>query len=117
VAEVGLIIAIPTKNRRGLEDEVYELFARAPYFTIIELSEAQPPQLKEILENRYKDLLHGVGPLVLKTLKDKGVTTILLPEAGIGVKQLAKELDIHQIEVKPGIKVRDALKEAHQHPT
>ena len=109
VEAVKLVIAIPTKGRGGLGDVVDEVFARAAYFTIIEASE-EGYRVREIIKNEFKDLTHGVGPIIVKILKDKDVGIIALPEAGVGVKQLLRELGIQYIEVEAGTKVEDVLK-------
>ena len=103
-----LVIATPTRGRNGLDDIIDEVFARAPYLTIIEASE-EGYTVREVIENEFKGLSHGVGPIIVKLLKDRGVNMVAAPEVGCGVEQLVQELGIKYYKVEPGTKVRDVV--------
>ncbi len=103
-----LVIAIPTRGRNGLDDVVDEVFARAPYFTIVEASEEEY-RVREVIENEFKNLCHGVGPIIVKLLKDRGVNVIATPEIGCGVEELIRELCIKHHKVEPGARVKSVI--------
>lgn len=58
-------------------------------------------------DSAYK---HGAGPITVKTLKDKGVTTIAVIEFGPGVSTLIDESNIDRVEVQRGTPVADTVK-------
>jgi predicted Fe-Mo cluster-binding NifX family protein len=101
-------IAIPSKGDRGMRDEVSDVFARAAYFTIIDLQNGDVENIM-VEENIASSLKHGAGPMVVKMLKEKGVDAILTGELGPGAKTLLELSEIRAIRVAPGIKVRDAI--------
>ena len=103
-----LVIAIPTRGRNGLDDVVDEVFARTPYFTIVEASE-EGCRVKEVIENEFKNLSHGVGPIIVKLLRDRGVNVIAAPEIGYGVEELIRELGIKHYKVEPGARVKNVI--------
>ena len=103
-----LVMAIPTRGRNGLDDVVDEVFARAPYFTIVEASE-EGCRVREVIKNEFKGLSHGVGPIIVKLLRDRGVNVIATPEIGCGVEELIRELGIKHYKVEPGARVKDVI--------
>ena len=103
-----LVIAIPTRDRKGLDDVVNEVFARAPYLTIIEATEGGY-WTREVIENEFESLSHGVGPIIVKILRDKGINAVAAPEVGCGVEQLLQELGIKYCRVESGTRVRDVV--------
>ena len=106
-------IAIPTDGYKGMDDKVSAVFSRAETFTIIEYEEDNQPHVVEVLPNIASELRQGAGPIVAKTLKDKGVTHVISRELGPGASTLLKTLDINTVHVEPGIKVTKALKKSH----
>jgi len=103
-------IAIPTDGEKGLKDTVSQVFARAPYFTIIDL-DGKSPKVVEILENEAAKLTQGAGPIAASILKDKDVNMILSCEVGPGVKTILNLADIGIKKVTVGEKVRKVLNE------
>jgi len=106
---VKLVIAVPTKGRRGLDDIIDAVFARAPYFTIIEASD-RSYRVRKIIKNEFTDLSHGVGPIIVKLLKDVGVDAIAAPKVGCGVEELIRELGLKHYSVGAGARVGDVIK-------
>ena len=103
-----MLVALPTVGHEGLEDVICKKFARAPYFTILEIGE-EGFKVVKIVKNEYAHLSYGVGPIIVKMLKDLGVNVIGLPEAGVGVKQLIRELGMSYFETEAGLTVREVL--------
>ncbi len=108
-----LRIAIPTKNREGLEDVVSEVFGKAKFFTIIDVEDGKVRNM-QIVENPAASYEHGSGPVAVKTLADLTVELVLAAEFGPGASGLLEHHEIRKILVKPNIKVADALKKLHQ---
>ena len=108
----GLRIAIPTKGFDGVKDTVSDVFSRSKTLTIVDMIEDKP-EVVEIIENKASDLPHGAGPIVAKTLKDKGVKLIVSGELGPGASTLLETIDIRSELVDPGILVSKALEIAH----
>ncbi len=106
-------IAIPSKGDRGLRDEVSDVFARAAYFTIIDLQNGDVEDVK-VEENIASSLKHGTGPIVAKMLKEKGVEAVLTGELGPGAKTLLELSEIRAIRVTPGVKVKEAIVRARE---
>ena len=102
-----MILAIPTRDRKGLDDVLSDVFARSKFFTLVRMN--REVDVVKIVENPYSELKYGVGPLVLKMLKDEGVEAIIVPEIGEGLKQLAEEFGIEIFYSNAGAKVAKAL--------
>jgi predicted Fe-Mo cluster-binding NifX family protein len=104
-------IAVPTKGDRGMKDMVSEVFARAATFTIIDMVEGEVKEVR-VEENMASTLKHGTGPIVAKTLKERGVDVVVAGELGPGAKTLLDMSEIRTIRVAPGVKVKEALEKA-----
>jgi predicted Fe-Mo cluster-binding NifX family protein len=104
-------IAVPTTSDRGLRDVVSEIFARAPTFTIVEVIDGE---VKNVIveENPASGLKQGSGPIVAKTLKEKGVNIVVSGELGPGASTLLEMSGIRMIRVDPGVKVSKAVEKA-----
>lgn len=108
-------IAIPTKNRKGLEDAVSDVFGKAKFFTIVDTDDGRVGKVK-IIENPAASYKYGSGPIAVKTLADLAVNLVLGPEFGPGASNLLEEHEIRKILVAPNTKVADSLKNLHQRP-
>lgn len=105
-----LKIAVPTKDNKGLEDVVSEVFAKAKTFTIVEVENEQIINV-QVLDNPAASYEHGSGPIVAKMLADLKVDYVLAAEIGPGASELLEHHYIRKISVKPNMKVSDAVKE------
>lgn len=103
-------VALACRGRRGLSDEVSEVFAKSTYFTLIKLEDCEPKEV-EVVENKYLSLKHGIGPLICVMLKNKGVGVVVAGNFGPTVKQLLRELGMRPVRVKAGTKVSEAVRE------
>ncbi len=103
-------IAIPTNGKKGMKDTVSEVLGRAKTFTIIEVKESSVDNV-EVLENPALPYRHGAGPIVVKTLIDKGVNVIAAREFGPGAYALLDQHNVKMFEVKSGVTVTEAIKE------
>ena len=103
-------VAISTKGRMGLDDEVSNVFGRAETFTIVELNGGNVKGVN-VVENPALSYPHGVGPIVVKMLVDAGVDFVITSELGIGASTLLQQHNIKWHIVRPGTKVRDAIEE------
>lgn len=111
-------IAIVTMGYKGLDDELSDVFAKAPTITLIELDvENRKYRLLEIFENEAISFSHGAGPILIKVLLDRKVDIAIGPKVGIGTRELLKEKRIKFLEYSPGIKVseiiQNILEESH----
>ena len=103
-----LRIVIPTINNKGLQDEVTEVFARAPTFTIVEIFNDEIIKV-EIEQNKAKNMKYGAGPLVARELAQKKIDYILTSDLGPGATSMLNIENVKIIKVHPKIKVCDAI--------
>jgi predicted Fe-Mo cluster-binding NifX family protein len=106
-------IAIPTNEKKGMEDFVSEVFGRAKTFTIIDINNNKVTDVK-ILENSAASYHHGAGPIAVKMLIDKNVNMVLSKELGVGAAEMLKEHNIMHTHVKPNKKVEETLRKVVQ---
>lgn len=102
-------IAVATGKNGGLDDRVSDVFGRAATFTLIDVDGGQIKNVK-ILKNPATSYTHGAGPIVVKTLIDLGVNTVIGSELGPGALALLKQHNISMVKVNRGTLVRDAIK-------
>ena len=103
-------IGIVTNGYKGLNDELSEVFARASTITLIDMDiKTKNYKIVEILKNEAVDFSHGAGPILIKTLIDKGVDIVVGPNIGVGTQELMKEKKIRFLKFKPGIKVSEII--------
>jgi len=103
-------IAIATVNNKGLEDIISNTFGYSKTFTIIDIENGNIKNIK-IIDNPAGSITHGRGPIIAKRLSDMKVEIIISSELGPGASTILKELGISNINVKPGLKVLEVLKE------
>jgi predicted Fe-Mo cluster-binding NifX family protein len=106
-----LRMAIATTAHGRLQDIVSEVFGRSTTFTIIDV-EGDRIRDTEVLENPALSYEHGAGPIVVKMLVDRGVNVVIGAELGPGASALLKQHNVAHIIVKPGIRVREAIRKA-----
>lgn len=54
---------------------------------------------------------HGAGPILVKTLTDLGVNTVIANEFSPGVTTMLEHFNITKVEVNRGTQVVEAIKE------
>jgi len=102
------LIAVPTEGDRGIRDRVSGVFAKAPYFTFIEVIDRRRGEVS-VQENEASKLIQGTGPMVMKNLKDRGVDVVLAGDVGPGAKTLMEISGIRLWKIEAGTKVSKAL--------
>ena len=111
-----ITLAIPTKNAKGLDDVVNEVFARSNYFTLIKVDlSSNSYSIVKIIRNEFTSLSYGVGPIVAKMLKDEGVDVIATPELGHGLRELINKLGLKYIIVNPNVRLNTIMNEVINH--
>jgi len=104
-----MIVAVPTEGDRGIRDRVSGVFAKAPYFTFVEVVGGKRTGVT-VEENEASGLSQGTGPLVMKNLKDKGVDVVLAGDIGPGAKTLMEIGGIGLSRIEPGTRVSEAIR-------
>ena len=104
-------IAIPTRDRGGLEDAVSDVFGRAKTFTVVDAGENEIKNVV-VLNNPAISYSHGAGPIVVKMLIDSGINTVIAAEFGPGVSTLLDQHKITKIKVNAGERVSESVKNA-----
>jgi len=99
-------IAIPIRDRRGLDSLVHEHFGRAPYFLIIDVEEGKVKNA-EIVEGIHGED-RGVGK-VPRVLSELGVNVVICGGIGAKAVEILRKLGIEVVEGVRG-PVREALK-------
>lgn len=102
------LIAVPTEGDRGIRDRVSSIFAKAPFFTFVEVADSRRGEIS-VQENEASKLAQGTGPLVMKDLKDRGVDVVLAGEVGPGAKTLMEISGIRLWKIDAGTKVSEAV--------
>ena len=102
------LIAVPTKGDRGSRNSVSSIFAKAPYFTFVEIIDNKKEKVT-VQENEASSLTQGTGPIVMKSMKDRGVDIILAADVGPGAITLMQISGIKLYKVDPGTKVSEAV--------
>jgi predicted Fe-Mo cluster-binding NifX family protein len=103
------LIVVPSVGDKGMRDSVSNIFAKAPYFTFIEVIDGRREQVT-VEENKSSGLSQGTGPIVMKGFKDRGVDLILASDIGPGARTLMDISEIRLFKVEPGTRVSEALK-------
>jgi len=78
-------------------------------FTIIDIEDGEVKNI-EVLENPAKNMVHGRGPIVGKSLADRGVDIVITGKIGPGASTVLEQLGIKVIVTNPGQKVEDVLR-------
>jgi predicted Fe-Mo cluster-binding NifX family protein len=102
-------IAVATDGKNGLEDVISNVFGRARTFTIVDAEDEKIIGVS-VLENPALSYSHGAGPIVIKTLIDDGVETVIANEPGVGASEILKQHNIIYIQAKPGTNVGETIK-------
>ena len=103
-------LAIPTREKGGMDDIISDVFGRAVTFTILDIK-GRTVERVEVMRNPATAYKHGAGPITVKTLKDKGVTTIVAIEFGPGVSTLSDQFNIEKVEGPRATPVAEAVKQ------
>ena len=102
------LIAIPTEGDKGIRDSVSGIFAKAPFFTLVEVIDRRRGEIS-VHENEASKLIQGTGPIVMKNLKDRGVDVVFASEVGPGAKTLMEISGIRLWKIEAGTKVSEAV--------
>ncbi len=103
-----MLIAVPTQGTKGMKDTVSDIFAKAPTFTFVEIVDGKVKGVR-VEENEASALKHGTGPIVMKSLKDRGVGLVIASEVGPGAKTLLELSEIRVFNVESGMRVSEAV--------
>jgi len=106
---LSIKLAIPTRGYRGINDIISDVFGRAETFTYVNIQDYEIKEV-EVIGNPSRDFKLGAGPLTVKMLADKGVTTVFVTDLGPGVSQLLKEFNIKKVVIEHGTRVKDSVK-------
>ena len=102
-------VAVSTKDEKGLEDEVSEVFGKTKTITIIDMVSGQVKNVR-VLQNPAASYHFGAGPILVKTLVDMKVGVVVASELGLGASALIEDNKIVKVTMKPGTLVKDAVK-------
>lgn len=102
------LLAVASMGSRGLDDEVSQVFARCPVFTIVQFEREGIRNVK-IEVNRAAKLPHGVGPMVSYRLIDMGVVAVIAGGFGPTVLEILKRSNVEAITVPAGTVIREAV--------
>jgi len=106
-----LRIAIPTKEEKGLEDLVSDVFGRAKNISIIDTLDGEVKEVR-VLHNPAASYRFGAGPILVKTLADMNVDVVIAGELGPGASALIEDHKIVKVTVKSGTPVNEAIRVA-----
>ena len=101
-------VVIPSRGCKGKRDKVSNVFAKAPYFTIVEVESGRISGI-EVQENDVSSLVQGAGPVVVKMLKDLGAEALVTGDIGPGARTLIEISGLELFNVEPGTKISEAV--------
>lgn len=101
-------IAIPTKEDKGLEDSVSNVFGKAQNFVVVEVENGSILDAK-VVKNPAASYKHGSGPIAVKMLTDMKVDAVAGREFGLGVTTLLEQNKIEKVKVKAGMLVKEVV--------
>ena len=95
-----------SSNGKDLESPMSEVFARCPYFIIVELREGEVEGF-EVIKNEFSNQMGGAGISVSQLMAEKGVGAVIAKNLGPRAFEVLKQFGI---EVWQGEgKIRDVL--------
>jgi predicted Fe-Mo cluster-binding NifX family protein len=103
----ALRIAFPTRDGKGLDDEIYEHFGHTPYFVIVDVEDGEIKSV-EVLPNLASEE-HGPGDVPL-FLAEQGVNVIICRGMGPRAAAYFQQLGIDVVSGASG-RVKDVLNE------
>jgi len=103
-----LKVAFPTEPPGGLDSKVSEHFSHAPWITIIDF-EGAGYSLTSVDENSVATLERGSGPVLAKTLHEKGVEAVAVCSIGKGAESVLAAWGIQIVPTIKGLRVREAI--------
>ena len=109
--ESKLRIAVATDGKKGLDDNVSEVFGRASTFTILDVEDGAIEKVK-VIENPALSYEHGAGPIAVKELVDSKVDLVIAPPLGHGASSILEHHSVTTILAKAGTKVAQAVNDA-----
>jgi len=104
-----LKVVIPSRGGKGKRDKVSDVFAKAPYFTIVDVDRGKISGVT-VKENEASSMVQGAGPIVVKSFRDLKADAVITGEIGPGAKTLIEISGLQLFEVKPGTKISDAVR-------
>ena len=81
-------------------DAVGNIAARSPYFLIFD----GQGKLVEVLENPYRNIGGGAGPLVANLMAERGVSTMVAGTFGTNIKASLEEKGVNYVEFSGQVK-------------
>lgn len=88
-----LRVAVPIEEDKGMRSKIAPIFAKAPYFTIIELKDNKIVK-KWTEANEAASLTQGTGPITAINLTNKGVNVVAATKLGPGITSILKDKNI-----------------------
>jgi len=101
-------IIIATQGSKGLDDIVSPIFARSPFFTIIDLENGEVKNV-ETIENRFGMMSGGAGIAVAQYMRELNADVIIAGSFGPNSQGMLENMGIRTISMPP-TPVRDILK-------
>jgi len=102
-------VAVATKGKKGLEDEISEVFGRTNTITIVDIIDDEIRNI-QVLQNPALSYRYGAGPILAKTLVDLNVEVAVAGEFGPSISTLLEDHKIAKVTMKKGTSVSEAIK-------
>jgi len=103
-------IAISSTGKK-LTDNVSEVFARCPYFIIVEIKNGEIKKF-EAIENEIQNTMHGAGVSAAQLLAEKNIEAVITKNIGPRAFDVLRQFNI---KVYSGSgKIEDVLKDFSQ---
>jgi len=101
-------IVVATQGPRGLDDIVSPMFARAPFFTLIDVEDGEIKNV-ETIENRFSMMPGGAGMAVAEYMKELNAEIVVAGSFGPNSSNILQGMGI-KILTMPPAQVREVMK-------
>jgi len=101
-------VVVATQGSRGLDDIVSPIFARTPFFTIIDLEDGEVRNV-EVIENRFGMMGGGAGIAAAQYMKELNADIVIAGSFGPNSQGMLENIGIKTLVSSP-VPVRELLK-------
>lgn len=103
-----LVVAIASQDDKGLDSLVSPIFARAPFFTIVEI-ENKEVKRSDVIPNQFSYYGGGAGMAVAQWLVSLGINAVIAGNFGPNSIGILEQMGIRTISY-PSMQIREAVK-------
>ncbi len=104
-----LRVVATTSDGRGLDSLIAPRFARAPFITVVDISNGKVVNVKS-LQNPYAITPQGAGIAFTQWIISSGARAVITPNVGPNAAMVLQQAGVAIYTVPPGVRLADALR-------